>query len=115
MIQGYFIPRFEEVFKKALEEYQEISFEDDIYPQEFLIKNALPESVKQERIAKLKKNSPITRLSEKGYIIAPKKKDSSETHIETEKKRSKDREKAVDLKPSVPVQQKLLEVSQNGN
>jgi hypothetical protein len=72
--------------------------------------NALPESVKQERIAKLKKNSPITRLSEKGYMITPKKKDSSETHIETEKKRSQDREKAVDLKLSVPVQQTFQEV-----
>jgi hypothetical protein len=74
--------------------------------------NALPEFVKQERIAKLKKNSPITRLSEKGCMIcmiAPKKKDSSKTHIEIEKKCSKDRVKAVDLKPSVPVQQTLLQ------
>ena len=47
--------------------------------------NTLSEEIKQQRIAKLKKNSPITRLSEKGYIISPRRKNRFETHIENEK------------------------------
>lgn len=39
MLQGYFVPRFEEVFKEALEEYQEINTENEAYPQKWLVKN----------------------------------------------------------------------------
>jgi|GEM_PF-1292089 hypothetical protein len=39
----------------------------------------LPEKEKLERIANLKRNSPIVRLSDKGYAIVPKKKIKSET------------------------------------
>ena len=34
----FFVPRFEEVFKKALDEYEQIKFESETYPQEFLVK-----------------------------------------------------------------------------
>jgi len=44
----------------------------------------LPESEKKARIEKLKETSPISRLSKKGDMIAPKKKDNSETHIQNE-------------------------------
>ena len=42
----------------------------------------LPEEVKKERIAKLKKKSPIVQLSEKGYAITRKKKDMLSLHVE---------------------------------
>ncbi len=42
----------------------------------------LPEEEKKSRIAKLKKKSPIVRLSEKGYAIVPKKKVMSEAHVQ---------------------------------
>ena len=35
---NYFIPRFEEVIKRVLESYQELSFEEDMYPPELLVK-----------------------------------------------------------------------------
>jgi len=35
---GYFVPVFEQIYKNAIEKYQEINFEEDTCPQEFLIK-----------------------------------------------------------------------------
>ena len=32
MIAGYFVPRFEEVMKRVLDEYQSLKFEGDYYP-----------------------------------------------------------------------------------
>ena len=34
----FFVPKFEEVYKKALDEYEQIKFESETYPQEFLTK-----------------------------------------------------------------------------
>jgi len=61
----------------------------------------LPEEVKAERIVKLKKISPITRLSEKGYTICPKKNINRETH--------KQNAKNSDLMPSIGVSEGGLE------
>lgn len=47
--------------------------------------DSLPSSEKQARIEKIKKMSLITRLSDKGYVIAPKKKNVSDTHIQINK------------------------------
>lgn len=43
----------------------------------------LPESVKQERIAKLKKNSPFIRLKQKGYGIVPLKRGNFSDTLQT--------------------------------
>lgn len=46
--------------------------------------DSMPEEEKQARIKKLQENSPITRLANKGYAIAPRKKIDSVLHIENE-------------------------------
>jgi hypothetical protein len=46
----------------------------------------MPEEEKKARIEALKKNSPIVKLSAKGYIIAPRSRDSIQNTYKTEEK-----------------------------
>jgi hypothetical protein len=48
--------------------------------------DSMPEEEKKARIEALKKNSPIVKLSAKGYIIAPRSRDSIQNTYKTEEK-----------------------------